>query len=156
MPPRPRVLAKTPNATISGWSNVCITVIRDELNLDDVEAVRKSYKTFATETDKGFISVVIAMPDVGMPSEEARKAIPDMMKGFEKNLLAMVGILESTGFKAAAVRSAMAVMSMLSRTNYPRKIAASVHEAVPWISSHVVPSSTADVIESAIAEAKTL
>ena len=154
--PRPTVLARTQNVTVASWSNLCIAIVRDELRIEDVEAVRRTYQAFAAEKDKGFVSVIVAMPNVGMPSEEARKIIPDIMRGIEDRMLAMVGVLESTGFKAAAVRSAMAVMSMLARTSYPRKIAASIHEVAPWISGHVQPAATREQIEEAVEEAKKL
>lgn len=142
--------------TMASWSNLCITIARAELQISDVEIVRRNYELFAARMDKGFVSVVVALPGVGAPSEQARDAIPDLMRGVEKRVLAMVGILESTGFKAAAARSAMALMSMLSRTSYPRKIAANIQEAVPSIVEHVQPAATAAAVATAIEEAKAL
>jgi hypothetical protein len=150
----PSVRARTTNLTIASWSNVCITFVKDELTASDVQRARLVYESFAADIKGGFVSVIVVAENVGLPSDEARKAIPDLMRGVESQVLAMIGVLEASGFKAAAVRSAMAVMSMVSRTNYPRKIAANVREAAPWIAEHVRPVATADVVESAIQQVK--
>jgi hypothetical protein len=150
----PLILARSPNSTIARWSNVCVTIVRSQLVMADVDVAKPTYESFAQKSEQGFVSVIVVPPGVGLPSDEVRKVIPTMRKAFEHRVLAMAAIFESTGFAAAAVRSAMAVMWLLARGPYPRKAAASVQEAAPWLLPFVVPTSTTDAVRSAINHVK--
>jgi hypothetical protein len=150
----PTVRARTPAVLVASWSNACIAQVRGTLSLPDVKAVGAVYEKLATEQKEGFVSVIVVGESVGLPADEARQAVTKVMSGMQDRILAMVGILEAAGFKAAALRSIMAVMSMVSRAPYPRKIAGSIGEAAPWIADHVRPSAPSSSIALAISQVK--
>ncbi len=152
----PVVREQSRGILVATWGNVCVSIVRDQLSANDVAAARRVYERAANEHKQGFVSMIIAGGDAGLPSEEARRAIPDLMKGLEARVAAMVGVLEATGFKAAALRTAMATMAMVSRTNYPRKILSSVEDAVSFIAPFVQPSVTHDQLRAAIDDIKRL
>jgi hypothetical protein len=96
------------------------------------------------------VSLIIAEKSAPMPTDDARRAIPELMKGLEDRVAAMVGVLEATGFKAAALRTSMATMALISKSAYPRKIVATVDEAIGFIVPHMRPKTSEDVVREAI------
>jgi hypothetical protein len=152
----PVVRERSKGVWVATWSNVCISLVRDQLSIADVRMVRRVYETLAAEQPAGFVAIIVAPQGVGMPADDARQAITDVMKGLEHRIAAMAGILEASGFKAAALRTAMATMALLSRATYPRKIFASIDEAVPFVGAYVTPVPTHAQVRNAIAHVKAL
>jgi len=152
----PVVRERSKGVWVATWSNVCISLVRDQLTTADVRTVRRVYESLAAEHDSGFVAIILAPQGVGMPSEDAREAITEVMKGLEHRIAAMAGILEATGFKAATLRTAMATMALISRATYPRKIFASIDEAVPFVAEYARPTLTHAQIRDAITHVKVM
>ncbi len=144
----PTVRERRSSLCVAVWSNVCVSVVRDRLAVDDVAAARRVYERAAEE--ERFVSLIIADKNASMPSEEARRAIPELMKGIEHRVAVMVGVLEATGFKAAALRTSMATMALISKSAYPRKIVGTIDEAIGIVIPHVRPKTSEDVLREAI------
>jgi len=152
----PEIRASGPALTLGAWANVCVAFIHGALDIADVQIVSKVYEAMAQENPSGFLTVVVTSDINAMPADSARKAVAELMRGMEKKVLGMIGIVETTGFRGAAIRSIMTAMTMISRAPYPTKISSSLAEAAPWMSRYVRPSVKVDVLMNNLNHLKAL
>ncbi len=67
------------------------------------------------------------------PSEEAKAEIRKVMTRHKDKVRGVSYVVEGTGFAAAAVRSALTLISLVARYPYPQKIFSTVSEGSRWI-----------------------
>lgn len=80
------------------------------------------------------VAMIIRLTDeLPIPESEGRDLISKMMQAHDKSLLGWCIVIEGTGFRAAAARTAASTFRLLARASFPLKIASNVPEMAPWI-----------------------
>ena len=72
------------------------------------------------------------------PDDASKQAIRDTVLRHAASIQAFAYVVEGEGFAAAAVRSALALISLLARYRFPQKVFGRVDEAVAWMLSRGV------------------
>jgi hypothetical protein len=67
------------------------------------------------------------------PSDAARQLIADAMQRHARSIDRFAHVVEGRGFGAAAIRSALSLLSLAARTPYRQKVFASVEDAGAWL-----------------------
>jgi hypothetical protein len=67
------------------------------------------------------------------PDEPSRKAIRNTITRHKDQIGAFAYVVEGRGFAAAAIRSAVSLMSLAARYPFPQKVFANVPEASQWL-----------------------
>ena len=137
---------------IAHWGNVCFVTWRAKPTVESATAMARHYLTLARQHPRGFFTFGTIEANVPNPDEAARKAISAAMDSVEKHLLASAVAVEGTGFAVAALRAALATMSMLTRARFPRKFFADVDAAAAWMAKGWPELGDAPSIVSAFSE----
>jgi hypothetical protein len=86
------------------------------------------------EQQAGQLSVVVIIDsNAATPDESARKLIRAALQRYERSIERFAYVVEGRGFGAAAMRSAISLVSLAARTPYRLKVFASVDEAGVWL-----------------------
>jgi hypothetical protein len=96
-------------------------------------AVIENMTRFAKATPGGIIFVVVTGSDVGAPDRVSGDIMARGIRSMEKYILAHAFIMEGSGLKAGAIRTAVRAMQTLTRVIFPWTIAASVDEGFLWL-----------------------
>ncbi len=128
----PQVTYATHDLAMGEWKNLFFGVWRAKPTVESAEMMRARYLALADRYPSGFFSFGLIEADVPNPDERARKAISAAMDAAEDRLLGATVVLEATGFGGAALRAALATMSMLTRSRFPRRFFGSVEDAAVW------------------------
>lgn len=137
------------------WGNLVIGVWRGEPTLEAIRFHSQCYNEAAKRTPKGMYVMIIVEDGVPLPNESCRKAISSVMENIERDVVAMVGVQEATGFRGAAIRSVITSLSMLSRVPYKTTTVATVREAARWVGGLMKPPVAFNLIEDAVTELRT-
>jgi hypothetical protein len=86
------------------------------------------------EQRRGKVPVLVVI-DSGSrsPDESQRKLIASAMQRHAHSIERFAYVVEGRGFAAAALRSAISLISLATRTPYRQKVFATVEEAVAWL-----------------------
>jgi hypothetical protein len=147
-PPEPRIIKD--GLAYTTWHNLCIGLWREQATVAAADELGRQYRTMARTHPSGFAVLVIVEATVGIPDDPSRRAISDAMKDVGKQVLAMCGVQEATGFRGAAIRGAITAMVMMSRVPYKTTTVASVESASQWLAPFIVPTVTAGTLASAV------
>jgi len=88
---------------------------------------------YCKEWPGGLIFVVITGADVAAPDRAAGDILARSTRTNEKYIIAHAFIMEGSGIKAGAIRTAVRAMHTLTRVVFPWTIAASVDEGFLWL-----------------------
>lgn len=146
------VMHKGDDLWIAHWGNVCFVTWRNKPTVEGATALGRHYLTLARKNPKGFFTFGTIEANVPNPDEPARKAISASMDAVEKHLLASAVAVEGTGFAVAALRAALATMSMLTRSRFPRKFFSTVGDAAAWMAKGWPELGKEETIAHAFAE----
>ncbi len=80
-----------------------------------------------------FVVYTVISSSAAAPSEEAKSEIRKVMTRYKERIRGVAYAVEGTGFAAAAMRSALALISLVARYPYPQKIFSTAGEASAWI-----------------------
>ncbi len=98
-------------------------------------------RAWAAEADRvvrqfGSLAVYTVISGVApAPSEEAKAEIRRVMTRHASQVCGVAYVVEGTGFSAAAMRSALTLISLVARYPYPQKTFAKIGDASHWISA---------------------
>lgn len=87
----------------------------------------------ATKMQGGVVFVVVAGEEVSQPDRGTADFFARNTRAIEKHILAHSFVLEGTGLKGAAVRTAVRAMQSVSRVIFPWTIAPSVDEGMLFL-----------------------
>jgi hypothetical protein len=88
--------------------------------------------------------VVVTIIDSSAPSlnEVERKAVRSTISKHKHQIAALAYVVEGRGFGAAAVRSALSLVSLAARYPFPQKVFSSVEKSAEWVVRASGPGST--------------
>jgi hypothetical protein len=132
---KPRVLSTNAGLVVGAFGNICVVVWSAVPTPRTVDGLGSEYARMRSECVK-FGTIVIVEDGVGLPDDLARKGLASLMDSFKASMLCMGGVQEATGFRGAAIRSAITAIHMLSEAPFPRTVTATVEECCSWIVSH--------------------
>jgi hypothetical protein len=132
--PTSEVIARAPAFVIARIADVCITVPRGHADVDLVNGIREGMLSVARQSPSGRIALLFIVADSSSPpAGPARTAAEQMFAALQPNICAIAGVLEGTGFVAAAKRSVFtyATSRMIARAAV--KTFADVDPATGWL-----------------------
>lgn len=77
---------------------------------------------------------------VRAPDSAAKAAIRQTVTRHESRIAGFAYVVEGEGFGAAAVRSAISLISLAARYRFPQTVGASAAEVVPWLIEKLPPA----------------
>jgi hypothetical protein len=92
-----------------------------------------SLQTAAKTLPGGVVFVVVAGEEVGQPDRGTADFFARNTRAIEKHILAHAFVLEGTGLKGSAVRTAVRAMQAMSRVIFPWTISPSVDEGMLFL-----------------------
>jgi hypothetical protein len=129
------------------WRNIFVVVDDGRLELDDINDIAQCVRQLGEQHPGGVGGVTVIPANGSPPSESHRLAIKRAYHLVSHHLKAMCWMVEGQGFRAATVRASLAGLRLLLQPRFPTKIAASLDEALPWLSAQLGSSTTADLPE---------
>jgi hypothetical protein len=110
-----------------------VTIARTEPDEPIVrEAPRWVDQLLSTHPERG-IYIVVVQASARAPSEEARKRIDHTYSAFGRGVVAGAMVIEGVGFMAASIRSALSLLMLKSRYEYPLKTFATPTEGAAFL-----------------------
>jgi hypothetical protein len=128
----------TPDYIIATWECFMFLVYRVETTLPSVKEAQAIYDKLAGGHPGGVFLLTVVEQSAPMPPPEVRKALASFLEsGANRTILSAV-VHEGAGFRAAAVRSVVTGLAMLTRLPYPHKVFGTIGEAVEWYRANSV------------------
>ncbi len=107
---------------------------------------------------RGSALIVVIDPEAKPPSQEAREELNQTLRSLAGVVVVGTHVVEGTGFRAAAKRSALSLVNLLTRLPFPMKVLGTLDEAVPWVlaelGDRVAPGLNSRYLIDAAAEAR--
>lgn len=128
--------------------------IRGALTREAVDATRRLQLEALANRPSGMGFVLDASGDVALPSADVRAYAAEMAAKYPDGLAVHVTLLEESGFRASALRSALTGIFFLARSPYPRHVVSDVVTARDRLAS--VLGADAPSLESMRAEVEAL
>jgi hypothetical protein len=127
------LLEQSPAVTYAACGGIWTMVLTAPCNAADMLLARPSLAKMLQREPAGFPTLTWILPAAGinLPAD-ARKAAAEITAAFDAHNRGRATIIEGTGFGAAAIRSIIAGIDMVSRTTQPGQVFAAVPEAVAW------------------------
>jgi hypothetical protein len=127
----PVVHVSTRDHVIATWDRVMIILFRVDSTM---AAVRSGYEIFdrLAREYPGVFLLTIVEKDARMPSVVVRDAVAEFLSQAAGRMILSAVVYEGTGFRAAAVRSVVSGLAMLTNYSYPHKVFPRVEGAVSW------------------------
>ncbi len=127
----PNVYEATPDHIVGTWNNVSLIIWRVATFSNAVDLSQRTSEELARKYPGGIGLLTIIEQSAPMPPSEARSRIADFFASADYIKASSVAF-EGTGFRAGAVRSVVAGLTMLARQPFPHKIFATLKEATDW------------------------
>jgi hypothetical protein len=125
----------------------CNTVLSFSLqppNLRYLEAWAQSMDRLSKLTSDPIVVMTVIDSQSRPPDELARGAIRSAVDRHRHRIAAFAYVVEGGGFGAAAMRSAISLVSLAARYPFPQKVFANTAEATAWIFQRVPAESVGD------------
>ncbi|MEI9953952.1 MAG: hypothetical protein WDO74_34500 [Pseudomonadota bacterium] len=98
-----------------------------------LEAWTRIVELVGERFEAGLLALTIIDRDAHAPDDVSRAHIRDTVTRNAAKIKAFAYVVEGEGFVAAAVRSALALISLAARYPFPLKVFGRVEGAVPWL-----------------------
>lgn len=131
------ILLVSEDLVLGRGGNLSIVIWRRKPTGAGAAALEQHYRSMMSRFPQGFASLIVIEDGTPTPDDHLRRQITATMDAPGERLSHVAVVLESKGFAAAALRAALASMSMVTRSRFPRRFVGSVDEAVSWMASGV-------------------
>jgi len=115
------VVTKTHDYALATWNEIAALVWRHDTTLEGIQNSNTLVADVARQHPKGIALLTLISEVAPMPSSEARKTLAELMSS-NRFIRCSAVIMEGTGFRAAAVRSVVTGLTLLSRHEFPHRI----------------------------------
>jgi len=122
----PDIICATQEPVFLCWWRRTPTALHAQGSFDLLQKVAKS-------TPGGVVFIVITSEGVSQPDRGTADFFARSTRSIEKHILAHAFILEGTGLRSAAVRTAVRAMQTMSRVIFPWTISATVDEGIMFL-----------------------
>jgi len=120
---------------ISVCENTVLTYSSDAPNPRFLAAWAEAVQLVADRYSDGLLAMTLIDPQARPPGDPARIQIRNTVLRHATDINAFAYVVEGEGFGAAAVRSALSLISLAARYPFPMKVFAHVEDAAPWLLS---------------------
>lgn len=111
---------------------VLVIIWRVRTLVSAVDAISRAYDALIVDCPEGIGLLNIVEQTAPMPTSDARERIAAFLRE-STGIKASAVAFEGTGFRAAAVRSVVAGLSLLARQPFPHKIFPTLETASDWL-----------------------
>ena len=125
--------AVTEDYTIMSWDRCLGLVWKKETTVAGMQAYTQVYREVSLRYPSGIYLLTVVEEDAPMPPFEAREAVAVFLRNGAGRIRMSAVVHEGAGFRAAAVRSVVTGISMLSKAPFPHRIFATVEQASKWL-----------------------
>ncbi len=115
--------------------NAVLTYSTNGPSLRFLEAWADTVERVVTQFNGPLLAMTIIDKATKPPSEDSRRAIRNTLERHAARIDAFAYVVEGEGFGAAAVRSALSLITLAARFPFPLKVFGHVEEATPWMLS---------------------
>lgn len=115
------VVTKTHDYALASLNEIAAIIWLRETTLEGIQSSNRLVAEVARHHPKGIALLTVISEVAPMPSSEARRALADLMSAHLRIRCSAV-IMEGTGFRAAAVRSVVTGLMLLSHHEYPHRM----------------------------------
>lgn len=127
------VITSVPDQSVATWGDAFIIIFHGNTTVPGVRAIDEAVTAFTRARPNGIGIVTIVEETAPMPPSDAREALVSALEAISGTVKVSAVAFEGTGFRAAAVRSVVAGLTMVARQAYPHKVFATVEEAMAWM-----------------------
>jgi hypothetical protein len=136
--------------SIGNWLIPCWKTAPDIARFTQVDkATAETLKRFP----EGISVIVIIESLVGLPGDEARRANASLIKRYEHVLRSQALVVESSGFRSAALRAFLSGVTLMTRSRAPTRVFPYAAEAIRWTAevtrSEVDPNAMIESLDQA-------
>lgn len=117
---------------IAVYENTILTYSSDGPNPRYLEAWTRAVEQVLQRFHSGLLAITIIDRHAHAPDDNSKARIRDTVLRHAAGINAFAYVVEGEGFGAAAVRSALSLISLTARYPFPQKVFAHLNEAVPW------------------------
>lgn len=128
----PRLTPPSPVPVVM-WRDIFALVDRGRTNVSDYPVLEAMVREQAERYPRGLGCLVIIPASAKPPPDDVRRAINGVLTRLEPLLNCLCWQVEGTGFRAAAVRAALAGLRIVHRPPYPTLVASDMSEALRWM-----------------------
>ena len=132
------------------WRNVIINHWVDEITHAALSAGRDAGIKLEAEYGPKIAALTIIRPDMPSPSDSVRKEAAEDLKLAAHRIVAAATVIQGSGFRASAFRSAYATLNLFSRTKHPSKVVSEVPQGAAFVVQELgyPDSDTAELVET--------
>ena len=120
---------------IAVYQDTILTYSGGAPNPEYLDGWARTVEQVAVGFPTGILAVTIIDRDARAPDDDGRARIRKAVLRHAESIRAFAYVVEGEGFGAAAVRSAVLLISLAARYPFPQKVFGHVEDAVPWILS---------------------
>jgi hypothetical protein len=146
----PRIRAQYKHHAFATWRHLFVTVVRGrvrELFVDDLWA---GLHDLARTHAGGIGFIFVAEAGCGMPKNPVRGMVSAMMRDLAPSFLAVAGVIEGSGMRPAAMRSALALAARMGPPQFPICTFATAQAAAAWQAARLDGAKRLELTESSI------
>ncbi|HZU82320.1 MAG TPA: hypothetical protein VE987_05365 [Polyangiaceae bacterium] len=121
----------TRDQIIATWQQLVIVVYRLETTISGTHAVQETFDELARQYPGVFVLTVVE-EHAPIPAPDVRAMMARFLLTRAPQIVLSAVVYEGTGFRAAAVRTVVTGLALVSKLPYRHKIFATVEDAARW------------------------
>lgn len=118
---------------IAVYRDLFLLVWRHETTMEGCAAVREELFGLARSRPEGIALITIVEELAPMPPSNSRQALAKILTDASGHIRGSAVVFEGTGFRAAAVRSAVVGLTVLARQKFAHKVFSNLSDAATWL-----------------------
>jgi hypothetical protein len=131
----PEIVTIDRDHLVATWRDVLVVNWRVEVTMHAVRRLRSVLGEFAAARPAGIATFVVLDAGALVPGHEPRNETASVLRQFEAHTLASCVVIDGQGFRAAAFRSVIAGLSLITRVPYPHRVFGTIDAASDWLAS---------------------
>ncbi len=120
---------------ISVCGNAVLTYSNDAPNPSYLEAWTRTVELVLNDQHAGLLVMTIINRNAHAPDDASKASIRNTILQHASQIESFAYVVDGEGFRAAAMRSALSLISLAARYTFPQKVFGRVEDAVPWMLS---------------------
>lgn len=126
---------RDPHHVLSVWENTLLTYSSEAPNPAYLKAWTQTVELVAQQFPKGLLVMTLVDRRTRAPDDSSKAHIRNTLVRYGNRINAFAYVIEGEGFGAAALRSAISLISLAARYPFPIKTFESATDAAPWLLS---------------------
>ncbi len=140
------------------WNDLFVVLDDGQIPVSRYDAIEAAMKDQAKKCPGGFACFVVLPKGATPPPQPVKERVKTLLTLLEPSLTALAYVIEDTGFKAVAARTALIAMKIFMPRKYPIYVETSMDAVLTKLLPHLKKAQTVTkdiaVIRAAIADAR--